>query len=235
MGQVQPSSSAPSVDGRQTASNEIELNTIYNDRKSDGSASARQKFPAKTSAAGRLFKQVILLLRKNWLMQTRSFGALMAQLFIGVILLGVLRAMQNAIETNPFFALDYEVLREPTPRTVEYPAKCYPHDWFPDGGKKPQCYSFVVSPNTNDHIGTFAKSVAQEMATEAGFNAEGENRGYYMLEDEAAVDSWLYANQNATPVAVIFKSSGTGSTGKVSYTLQYNHTHNCNVGACQLT
>ena len=76
-------------------------------------------------------------------------------------------------------------------------------------------------------MGSFTRNVAQEMAGEAGFNGEGKP-GWMSLGSEMEVDEWLYSNQNATPVAVIFKSDGIGGND-VSYTLQYNHTRICNV------
>ena len=176
----------------------------------------------------RFFKQVWLLLKKNWLMQTRSVSMLATQLLIGVIFLAILNAMQLAIENNPFFALDFYAVRDPVAKEVVAPMECQPHAWFPGGVKKPQCFSFVIAPNTSDYMGSFTRNVAQEMAGEAGFNGEGENRGWMSLGSEMEVDEWLYSNQNATPVAVIFKSDGIGGND-VSYTLQYNHTRICNV------
>ena len=223
-----PSPSA-AIDERESCSDGIEMGHIYEESTASASADASPSMIPRQSLVMRFWRQSILLLKKNFFMQTRSRVALIAQLFIGVLMLLVLRGMQNAIESNPFFALDFNVLREPEQRTVPYPEKCYAHAWFPNDDKKPQCYSFIVSPDANTDLSVFARKVALEMADEAGFNAEGEDRGFYVLKDEETVDTWLYENQNATPVAVIFRSDGTESSEKVSYTLQYNHTRICNV------
>ena len=176
----------------------------------------------KRSSFGDFTAQTLILTKKNFLVQVRSTTALATQLLIGVIFLGILRLMQLSIETNPVFTKDFLALRDPEVRTISLPARCVSHAW--EGG----CYSFVATPRDGSSLGMFAADVSKKMATAAGFEGEGINGGYYMFNNTEEVDDWLFKNQNATPVAIHFHSDGSMNS-KVSYTLQYNGTRNCNV------
>lgn len=163
--------------------------------------------------------QTLVLTKKNFLIQTRSTTAFATQLFIGVIFLALLRLMQVSITSNPAFLLDYTKVDTPPILDILPPKRCYPS--VLGGG----CFGFVVAPNDNSPVGIFASAVAAQMAKDAGFPGQGQPYGYELFSSESAIDSWLFENQNRTPVAVIFKSSP--SDGKIAYTLQYNQTKNC--------
>ena len=176
----------------------------------------------KRSCLGDFATQTMILTKKNFLVQVRSTTALATQLLIGVIFLGILRLMQLSIETNPVFTKDFFTLRNPEVRSISLPARCVSHAW--EGG----CYSFVATPRDGSSLGTFAADVSRKMAVAAGFEGEGVSGGYYMFNNTEEVDDWLFKNQNATPVAIHFHNDGSANS-KVSYTVQYNGTRNCNV------
>mmetsp|Transcript_7932 Transcript_7932/g.11787 ORF Transcript_7932/g.11787 Transcript_7932/m.11787 type:complete len:252 (-) Transcript_7932:479-1234(-) len=185
------------------------------------SEAAPEASTTKRSFCGDLLTQTVFLTKKNVLVQGRSTNALLTQLFIGVIFLGMLRLMQLSQEANPNFAADYEELRQPTVTSVELPQRCTPHAW------ETGCFSFLAAPNGVDALGQYATTIAQQMATDAGFPGKGERFGYELMEDGDAVDKWIFENVNATPVAILFHSEP--STGTVAYSIQYNVTRICNV------
>jgi hypothetical protein len=137
--------------------------------------------------------------------------------------------MQLSIQENPAFAADFNLLMDPTVLPVNLPQRCYPGVWEKDINRgKGRCLSFVIAPNGTDALGVFARSVATQMAQDASFGGQGQDYGYEFFADEDHIDDWLFHNVNATPVAIIFHGDGS-ITNKVSYTVQYNHTANCNV------
>jgi ABC-type multidrug transport system ATPase subunit len=169
------------------------------------------------------FNQVIILLKKNFLVQFRSTTAFATQLFIGVIFLGILRLMQYSVESNPFFASDFFEVKSPIARSIELPDRCYSHHW--ENG----CFSFIASPNdTSTTLGQYAANISSQMALDAGFAQRGEKYGYELFDDGAYIDDWLYLNQNATPIAIIFHHHGHDDIPKISYSLQVNTTQVCN-------
>ena len=137
--------------------------------KSDKSATAEVVAPPPFCSS--VLLQTAILTKKNFLVQVRSTTALMTQLFIGVIFLAILRLMQLSVESNPAFASDFYALREPEPKTIDYPLPCFAHAW--DQG----CFSFVAAPNGTDALGSFAATVSARMAEDAGFGGRGENKG----------------------------------------------------------
>jgi hypothetical protein len=168
---------------------------------------------------------VFILLKKNFLVQFRSTTALATQLFIGVIFLGILRLMQYSIESNPYFTADFFEVKSPVERAVKLPHRCYPHAW------EHGCFSFVASPNdTSTELGRYAANVTAQMAADAGFGGRGEKYGYELFDDGEYIDDWLYQNQNATPVAILFHHHGKSdsSVPKISYSIQVNDTSVCN-------
>ena len=102
-------SSSPSaaIDERESCSDGIEMGHIYEESTASASEDASPSMIPRQSLVMRFWRQSILLLKKNFFMQTRSRLALIAQLFIGVLMLLVLRGMQNAIESNPFFCIGF--------------------------------------------------------------------------------------------------------------------------------
>ena len=150
--------------------------------KRSNSEAAPEASTTKRSFCGDLLTQTVFLTKKNVLVQGRSTNALLTQLFIGVIFLGMLRLMQLSQEANPNFAADYEELRHPTVTSVELPQRCTPHAW------EKGCFSFLAAPNGADALGQYATTIAQQMATDAGFPGKGERLGYELMEDGAAVE-----------------------------------------------
>lgn len=159
--------------------------------------------------------QVRLMVLKNMKLYQRARVATLGMLGVGVVFLVLLRLMQLSVQANTqAWQEQFGYTEHPTAIPADTLRPCVPNQ------ETGLCYTFLYAPSQWG----FANEVAATVADIAGLPGAGITQGYLGFASAGEIDEWLLLNPNTTALAAIFHDDGSDS-GRVSYTLQVNHTH----------